>query len=564
MKFREFAGYLKRIEETPSRNKMTEILAELLKKAEKGEVDKMIYLLLGQLAPAYENVVFNLAERMMMRALAEAFQKDLKTVQKLYKEKGDLGIVAEKLATAKGGNLSVSEVYDKLRAIALYEGTGSQEVKLQETAKLLAHLDPLSARFVARIPVGRLRLGFSDKTIIDALSWMLVGDKSKAKEIEAGYQVLPDVGKLAQKIKRYGLKKTQGAMEIEINIPVMPMLAQRLKSPEEMIKKMGQVAVEPKFDGLRVQIHFKRGTPVRAFTRNLNDISPMFPELQELGKYLKGQEVILDSEAIGLDPKTKQMVNFQTTMQRRRKYAVVEHARDIPLKFQIFDLIYKDGQSYMQKPYLERRKELARILSKNNLFIIDEYLETKSSEIIRKEHQKQLKAGLEGVIVKKAQSKYVPGRTGWRWVKMKEVEEASGKLADTIDAVIMGYTAGKGKRTKFGIGQFLAGVKDKDKFKTITKVGTGLTDVQFRELSKRLLKIKVADKPKAYEVHKDLEPDFWVLPEVVVEVAADEITKSPKHTAGLALRFPRLIRFRDDKNPNQATTSKELKGLFKL
>ena len=563
MQFKRLAAYLEKLEETASRNKITEILAELFKEAEAQEIDKTVYLLLGRLAPPYENVVFNLAERMMVKVIAEAYQKDIEVVKKLYKEKGDLGTAAQELAATKGGNLSVSQVYAKLREIALYEGAGSQERKITETAKLLSNLTPLGARYVARIPVGRLRLGFSDKTIIDALSYMEKGDKSASKEIEAAYQILPDVGRLAQEVKKHGSQQVSKKKGAVVGVPIMPMLAQRLKSPKEMIKKMGEVAVEPKFDGLRALIHCKKGE-IKVFTRNLNEISSMFPELGNLGKYLKAKEVILDSEAIGLDPKTRQMVNFQRTMQRRRKYDIGKSAADIPLKFQIFDLIYKNGKNYMNEPYVKRREELAKTILRNNLFIIDEYTLTKDPAVIRRKHKEMLKLGLEGVIVKKAQSKYVPGRTGWRWVKMKEVEEAEGKLADTIDAVIMGYTRGRGKRASFGIGQFLAGVKDGDKFKTISKVGTGLTDVQFRELSKRLLKIKVTDKPKEYEVHKDLEPDFWVVPEVVVELAADEITKSPKHTAGLALRFPRLIEFRDDKSPGQATTLTEIKKLFKL
>ena len=175
---------------------------------------------------------------------------------------------------------------------------------------------------------------------------------------------------------------------------------------------------------------------------------------------------------------------------------------------------------------------------------------------------------MEGVIVKKYDTAYIPGRTGWRWVKMKEEEAASGKLADTIDCVVMGYSAGRGKRVSFGLGQFLVGVLDPPAggmIKTVTKVGTGLTDEQFRELKKRLSGLEVKDKPKEYaDVSKLLQPDFWVEPSLVVEIAADEITKSPNHSAGLALRFPRLVRFRDDKSPDQATTVAEVKKLYEM
>jgi DNA ligase-1 len=147
---------------------------------------------------------------------------------------------------------------------------------------------------------------------------------------------------------------------------------------------------------------------------------------------------------------------------------------------------------------------------------------------------------------------------------MKEKESAKARLADTIDCVVLGYTRGRGRRAEFGIGQFLAGVSAGSKIKTITKVGTGLTDDQFRELKKRLGKFETKEKPKGYEVPKNLEPDYWVEPRLVVELAADEITKSPKHTSGYALRFPRLIKFRDDKSAKSATTVSEVKKLFKI
>jgi DNA ligase-1 len=147
---------------------------------------------------------------------------------------------------------------------------------------------------------------------------------------------------------------------------------------------------------------------------------------------------------------------------------------------------------------------------------------------------------------------------------MKQVESSEGKLSDTVDCIVMGYTVGKGKRVGFGLGQFLVGIRDGDLVKTVTKVGTGLTDDQFRELKTRLEKLKVNEKPKEYVVSKILEPDFWVTPEVIVEIAADDITKSPNHTANFALRFPRLVKFRDDKSFKEATNLKEVEKLFKL
>lgn len=564
----ELSLYFDKLESISARLEITRILAELYKNLDTNEVDKATYMMLGRLAPSYENIIFNVAEQMVIKAVAKAFDKKEEKIKQEYKKLGDLGlVVASQLNTSKKENLSINEIYIKLVAIANESGEGSVEKKISAIANLVASLDSLSAKFIVRIILGKLRLGFSDKTVLDALSWMETGDKSKAKMLDSAYQVVPDVGKLAREVKENGIEKASRNVSPQVGTPVSPMLAARLKSPREMINKMGRVAVEPKFDGLRVQIHYEEGKPVKAFTRNLNNISEMFPELAQIGKHLNAKSAILDSEAVGLDSETQKFANFQTTMNRRRKHNIEESAKKTPLTFQIFDLTFKDGVSLMKESYEKRREILQKLVNENKVFFIDEYIATENPEVITEKHKELLARGLEGVIVKKLDSEYVPGRTGWRWVKMKEVESASGKLADTVDAVIMGYTSGRGKRASFGVGQFLAGVLSGERIrtiKTITKVGTGLTDEQFKELKKRLYKIRVKDKPKEYEVHKDLTPDFWVLPEVVVELAADELTKSPKHTAQLALRFPRLVKFRDDKSAEQATTLKEIKKLYKL
>ena len=572
MTFKKLATFLDALEKTASRIEITRILSDLFKNSKSTQIDKTVNLLLGQLAPSYQTIVFNLAERMMLDVLVQAYDVKKDKVRQLYKEEGDLGNLAARLAQnsktkSKSSGVSVADVYQKLLEIAREEGEKSVERKIQKMALLLSRLDPLSAKFVARIPIGRLRLGFSDKTVLDALSWMETGDKSKKNKLEKAYQVIPDVGLLAKRVKEVGIDKASQNVKPVVGIPVLPMLAQRIKSPSEMIKKMGKVFVEPKFDGLRVLIHYKKVNgkeEIKAFTRNLNNVVDMFSELKEVGKHLKGNEVILDTEAVGMDPELLKMANFQTTMQRRRKYNIEEKAISIPLKFQVFDIIYKDGESFMDMPYYKRREILKKVVIDDKLLVVDEAIVTTDPEVINREYREKTKMGLEGIMIKKYDTSYIPGRTGWRWVKMKEEETATGKLSDTVDCIVMGYTAGRGKRVSFGLGQFLVGVRDGDHIKTVTKVDTCLTDEQFRELKKRLLGSEVSEKPKNYIVSKLLEPDFWVQPRVVVEIAADEITKSPNHSAGLALRFPRLVKFRDDKDPGQATTVSELKKLYKL
>lgn len=563
MLIKEFSVYLQKLENTASRIEITKILSELLDKSSSEEIDKVVYLSLGILAPSYEGVILNLAEKMMLRAVSLAYNQDLRVVRSLYKKTGDIGDVSERLAKqdarSRKHEMTITEVYEELLKIAKDAGEGSQERKIGRITELLRGLDPLSTRFIARIPVGRLRLGFSEKTVIDSLSGL---SGIEAKLIEEAYNIRPDIGYIAELVREGEIKKAKP----KVGIPVVPMLAQRLNSTSEMVKKMEEVSVEPKFDGLRIFIHYRRKDNfLKIFTRNMNSIEMnTLPELSEVGKYVTADEVILDTEAVGLDSKREMFLDFQKTVQRRRKHDIEKSANEIPLQFQVFDVLLVDGAGLIHEPYVKRRAVLEKVVVDGKLFRVDENTITKDPEVIKKLHFKYLNMGLEGIIAKRANGTYVSGRTGWNWVKMKEAEGKRGRLSDTLDCVVMGYTLGKGKRVGFGMGQFLAGIKDGNGFKSITKVGTGLSDEQFRELNKRLKLIKLTEKPKDYEVHKDLTPDFWVVPEIVVELAADEITVSPKHTSGYALRFPRLIKFRDDKSPTETTTIKETKELFRI
>lgn len=590
MTFQKLAEYFSLLEETTSRLKITEILAEILTNCQAEEVDKICYLSLGRLAPLYTNIEFNLAEKLMIRVLANVFQENEGEIKKEFKKIGDLGETAYQLKLKKPSlqinkTISILEVYKKLLEIAQEVGEGSVERKISKMANLLETLDPLSTKYVVRIPLGRLRLGFSELTILDALSWMLVGDKSLRKEVEDAYSVVADVGHIAKVIKFSAVKfknlsSSEKVKKIiqelkkikpQLGIPVLPALCQRLPTPEEMIKKMGTVVAEPKFDGTRLQIHFKKPNSIWIFTRNLENVTHMFPDIvQAVLKETKIKEGILDGEAIGFDPKTGKFLPFQETIKRKRKYEIDKKVKEIPLKFFAFDVLYKDKQGLLNLPLEKRRKILAEILKEDNqTILITPQIVTKDPQELRRFHDLQIKAGLEGAVVKKIYSFYQPGRRGYNWVKFKSEKKGKkgGGLADTLDCLVMGYYRGKGKRAKFGIGAFLVGVKKSpeiDQFLTISKIGTGLSDEQWQELKEKTLSLETKNKPKEYKVDKNLEPDVWLLPKLVVEIEADNITISPVHTAGMALRFPRLLRFREDKTYQQTTTLKEVKKLYQI
>ena len=575
MLFKEFADYLEKLEKISSRLEITKVLAELIEKMKPEETDKGIYLTLGQLGPDFDNKEFNMAAKMVLRSVVEGSGLAETVVEKKYKAKGDVGLLVEELEfkNKTAVKYSINEVFEKLKIMAEEGGNGSQERKVARLTELLLTTLAVERKFIARMVLGKLRLGFSEKTIFDALSQMTSGGKTLRKGLDNAFQLYPDPGFIAKVVKEKGIAGLKN-IKVKTGVPVVSALCQRLNNYQEIVDKMGEVAVERKFDGTRVQIHFKRtqelknsrtqDSLVKTYTRNLEESSPMFPELFSMKNWINADEVILDCEAVGYDRKSGKILPFQLTITRKRKHDVAETAKSVPLRFFVFDILSVDGKSLVGKPYFERRKILTEMVRENDTLVPDEYIKTKDAREIRRLHDKFLEEGFEGAVIKKWSGEYLSGRQGWNWVKIKEAEGTMGKLSDTFDLVILGYYYGRGKRTDFGIGAFLAGLKKGGKWVSIAKVGTGLTDEEFRDLKKRLGENKVKEKPKDYLVSGALVPDVWVEPMMVVEVAADEITKSPNHAGGVALRFPRLIRFREDKNPKQTTTWKEVLEIGKL
>ncbi|MCL4360531.1 ATP-dependent DNA ligase [Patescibacteria group bacterium] len=571
MTFSSLSHYFQKLEQTASRNTMTMLLAELFHKAGRDEIGKICFLLQGRVVPLYDALEFGVADKLVTRAIAQAYQVAESKVAAQIKHVGDAGIAAEQcyhvLEQDNRNTISVGEVFQQLYQTARASGIGSQEQKITLLAGLLRSIDALSARYIARIPLDKLRLGFSDMTILDALSWMLTGDKSLRVRLEEAYNVRPDIGYIAESVKKDGIHGLSH-VSVRVGAPILAALCQRLPHADEMIKKMGEVAVEPKYDGVRTQIHVQRQDNgrlrVQSFSRNLENTTAMFPELTHIGAQIHAREVILDSEAVGVDPKSGKLIPFQETMTRKRKHGIDVQSRSVPIRFFVFDILYKDGEALLAAPLSERRKILEATVGTGNILVVSPEIVAETAEEIRTYHDEQLKRGLEGAVVKKWNSPYEPGRRGFSWVKFKEEEGHTGKLTDTIDAVVMGYYRGEGKRSGFGIGAFLVGVRQNESFVTITKIGTGVSDALWKLLRERLNAIKTNRQPKAYsQVNKLFTPDVWVEPNIVVEIAGDDLTKSSNHGAGIAVRFPRLVRIRTDKTPREATTTGELNQMYR-
>ena len=591
MKFCQLAQYFSRIEKTTSRLKITEILAELFEKLNAQEAEKTAYLIQGRVAPLYEKIEFGTAEKMIVKAVCLALSLEKNYFEKEFKKIGDLGEAVEKFKTEihsfEEKELTVLQVYEKLYQLATASGEGSQEVKLNILSALIRQLDPLSAKYIVRIPAGVLRLGFSDMTVLDAFSWMLKKDKSLRPFIEKAYHVRPNLGFIAKVVKEKGV---EGIKKIKPKIftPILMMRAERLSTGEEIIKKIGKCAVENKYDGFRLQCHYKKinGGKVLLYSRNLEDVTFMYPDIVEgIKKNIKANEAILEGEAIGFNPVSGEFLPFQETVQRKRKYEVEKKAKEIPLKLFVFEILYLDGEDYLNTPFLKRREKLTFIIkSSSDVFkdtvVIAPQVITENGQEIELLFEEAISQGLEGIVAKKLDGIYQPGARGWNWIKFKR--SYSSKIEDTIDCLVMGYDLGKGKRAGFGIGAFLVGVFDEeeDQYLTVAKIGTGLSDEEWKELKIKSAKFKTEKKPNNYLVDKTMECDVWLFPSIVVEIRADEITRSPVHTAGrkmklsktgsalavdipgFALRFPRLERFRDDKKPDEVTTLKEIERLY--
>ncbi|TMD66531.1 MAG: ATP-dependent DNA ligase [Chloroflexi bacterium] len=568
MTFSELSGYLDRLESTRSRNELVKTLAELYSKASADEIQPMTYLIQGRLVPFFEPVEIGLGEKLVMAAIAQAFGTPADEVLKRFGRLGDLGLVAAQLS-AHGMNtgLSVNEVHARLTETASAAGAGSVEKKRSLFAGLLKEVDPISAKHLVRIALGRLRLGIGDPTVLDALSFASKGNRSLRPLLEGAYNRVSDLGLIARTFWSDG-ETAVDALKVTVGRPIRSQLAERLPNPEAVIKRLGLVAVQPKYDGIRVQIH-KSASEVRVFSRNLEDYTLMFAELTAAARDLKDQTLILDGEAIAYSKELEEYLPFQLTASRRRQHGIEQAALELPLVAFIFDILYRNGRDLTDLPYEERLALVDDVIAGSTVLLPAPIIKTDSVEVLTKTLLDNISQGLEGVVVKRPDSKYQAGARNFNWVKLKR--HTSGELNDTVDLVLLGYYFGKGKRADFGVGALLAGVydADHDRFASITKLGTGLSDAEWRQIHERADRLQVAQRPA--RVDSILVPDVWLEPEVVVEVMADEITPSPRHTAGrvgeepgFALRFPRVVSFRDaDKRPEDATTVKEIAELFR-
>ncbi len=583
MKFYDFCEYLQKLENLSSRNETTVVLADLIKNLDRSELTAGIYLMQGRIAAQFISLEFNFSTKLLVRSISD--RKDIK--RDLTEElalAGDIGLLLEKIVDNKGKTLTLEEVYKSLVKIATLSGKDSQSQKMVLFREMIDKMSPLEAKFCARIVVGKLRLGVSDKTILDALSWAVAGDKSLKPLLEKAYGAMADLPVIAESLLFGGVNSLEN-FDLKVGVPVSSKLVEREKNLEKILERHGSgLIIQPKYDGLRMQIHFsKEGFEVpssekgliedkehvRLFSRNMTNITDMFPEVVRETEKLPVKSIVIDSEAIGVNPVSRKLLPFQDTIQRKRKYGVEGKSEQIPVKVFCFDLMHLDGESYLSKDLKLRLTKLEEVINKSmsEILVFSESVEIKSIDQFEKKFNEYKEKGLEGLISKIPTGPYEPGTRNYDWIKYKV--KAQEDLADSFDTVILGYYFGAGVRTKFGIGAILVGLYDekKDRYISFAKVGTGFKDADWVKIKKLLDRNRVESLPDNVVVNHLLMPDVLVSPEIVCIIEADEISKSKVHGSGdmgYSLRFPRFKYIREDKSPTQATTVEEVENLYQL
>ncbi len=551
MLYRELCSVYEKLEKISSKIGKTEILASLFKKAELEELRYVVLLSTGTIFLPFENRELGIAHRLAIRAISKASGFDTKEIENLYVKFGDLGKVAEHCIKNRKQKiffkkqLTVKEVYEKLREIGMYEGEGSQDKKIITLASLLNFSEPIEAKYIIRTVLEELRIGVAEGIIRDAISLAFVKD---VEAVDFAWNILSDFGEVARIAKEKG---KEGLYEVKpvLGRPIQVMLGVKAESIEEVVKRHGKVFVEIKYDGLRMQIH-KKGNDVWLFTRRLEDVTKQFPDVVEIvRKNVKAEECIIEGEAWPIDLQTNLPMPFQKLSQRiHRKYDIEKMVKEIPVQLNLFDIVYLNGQSLFRKPLKERREILKSIIVEEEGKIkLADSIFTNDVKEIEKFYNWALSLKQEGIFLKNPESFYVFGRHVGGWYKIKPTMES-------LDVVIVGAEYGEGARSKW-LSSYLFAVRDEDtgEFLTCGMGGTGLTEEQFEQMTELLTPLIIKQEGKF--VH--------IKPKIVVEVSYQEIQKSPVYTSGYALRFPRIERIRFDKGPEEADTLKRLEELYK-
>ena len=548
--FRALAELCEQLEATRKRLVMVDLASAFLKQLSPEEVEPAVSMLLGRAFPKWDQRELELSWATLSDILERLANADWGVFMEAFGKTGDVGSAAKALfekskirkqATLLGEKrLTILKVRETLEAIAETSGQGSREKKERLIEALLGTATSLEVKYLVKVLIGDMRTGFHE-----GLMELTV---SKAFSVPLGLvrhatMLTGDIGEVAAIAKIKGEEGLKG-LGFQLFKPVKPMLAQTAKDVEEALKELGgEAAFEYKLDGARIQIH-KSDTRVRVFSRRLTDVTDSLPEIvEQVRSEVKAKEAILEGEVVAVGEDGSPML-FQHLMRRfRRVHEIDEMVKKVPVKLHLFEVIYVDGQSLVSVPYVERRKKLAEIAAGIPL---TEQIVTKNPAEADSFLKDAMNKGHEGLMAKKLDSPYTPGIRGKRWFKIKPILEL-------LDLVIVAAEYGYGRRHDWLSDYYLAArEQETGKFLPVGKTFKGLTDEEIVGMTQRLQELTIQDERRR----------ILVIPKIVVEVAYNEIQKSPKYECGMALRFARITRIRDDKTPEEADTIQKVREIY--
>jgi len=545
--FESFSELCRKIEGIGSSLEKTALLASFLSELDEEELLVVPSFVMGSPFPASSEMLLGVGPSTLYDSLSKATGSSPAKINEILRRTGDVGAVAAEVvgkrkpstlsAFIETDTLSILEVYSRFVDLARASGKRSQAVKAKHLRYLFGESGPLEATYIARLALEDMRIGVGEGIVRDAIAKAF---GSSPDEVERGYNFTNDLGLVAQRAKDGRLSE----LTIEIGRPIKMMLAQLGSGIPGSLAEMGTAAVEWKFDGSRVQIH-KIGDEVEIFSRRLEKVTKSLPEIVAFAKEeVRAESAILDGEAVARGEDGRPLP-FQEILKRfRRKYKVERAAAKIPLELWLFDLVYLNGRVLIDEPLRERRRLLEEVANRE---ILAAQTVTDDPDEVAGIYEDAIAAGHEGVMLKSPDSPYAPGKRGKNWLKIKPVME-------TLDLVVIGARWGEGRRATF-LGSFRLASPDPEtgRLEDVGWVATGITDEMLGELTD-LFRDLILVSGEGMEVE--------VRPEVIFEVAFEEIQKSPNYSSGYALRFPRLVRVRDDKSVEEADALDRVANLY--
>jgi DNA ligase 1 len=578
MEFSALVDAFEEMEKTSSRLALTDYLVSLLRNTPIDIIDRVVYLIQGKLHPDYEGVELGLAQKMAIRAISLSTGVNISIIKEVYRKTGDLGDTTAEIMKSKGQttlfaeNITTERVYLTLDKIARSTGKGSQDAKLRLVSGLLSDATARESRYIIKFIMGTLRLGIGDYTVLDSLALAFTANKSNKHVLEVAYNVSSDLGTVAKLLATSGIESVK-SIRITLYKPVRPMLAERVRTSEEAMERMKDISAgaEFKLDGERIQIH-KGKEKIDLFSRSLEKITVHYPDVSQAIQKLKTNEIILEGEVVAINAQTDEFLPFQELMHRRRKYGIKKAVEDYPVVINLFDVLYINGKDKTSLTYIQRRHLIEKItsgLKSQKVKLVPQCI-VKNINDIERFMASAIEQGCEGLMIKQLASTYRAGSREFAWVKLKR--EYRSDIADTLDLIIAGALYGRGRRVgKYGALLLAAYDSKSDMFRSVSKVGTGFTDIHLEQLYTSLEKTRISHKHPRVDTR--MQMDVWFEPEIMIEVSASEITLSPSHTAGmnsirekygLALRFPKFTgKVRIDKKPEDATNIDELVSMYK-